>query len=161
MGKVLDMIRVMKELLKDKEVSVSLISQFREDCKGLIENSRKEIIQEVETKIEGRMNAVNEKNTEQDDWLTSPEKRADNSEQETRSVNLIIRGLTNTNNQTEEELVTNIASSLSRKLEVKHLPTDIRYAIQLGKDVKEHNRQVKVVFHEWRAKEFIFRKRGL
>ena len=93
--------------------------------------------------------------------FTALEKWADNTEQETRNTNLIIRGLTNSQGQTEEELINYIATTLSRKLKMKLHPNDVRFVVKLGKDPKANNRPVKVVFHERRAREFIFKKRSL
>ena len=151
----------MKEALKDRDVSECLISQFREDCNSKIAESKREIIEHIEEKMEEKLTVIDEKNTEQDDRLTALEKWVDNSEQDTRGVNMIVRGLNTTHGQTEEDLVNLVASTLSRKLEVKLHPNDIRYVIILGKEEKDVNRPVKVIFHERRARDFIFRKRSL
>ena len=93
--------------------------------------------------------------------MNAMEKWADSAEQESRNTNLIIRGLTNINGLNEQELVTNIATTLSRKLEMKLTPEDIKYAIKIGKNVNDNHKPVKVVFHDRRTRDFIFRKRGL
>ena len=45
-----DMITVIKEALKDKDVSACQINQVREDCKSMIEVSKLEIIEEIDDK---------------------------------------------------------------------------------------------------------------
>ena len=132
--KLTDMITVMKEVLKDKEVLESLTCQFREDCKDMINASKKEIMEEVEEVIEERTKAFEIKNSVQDDRIAALEKWADNTEQETRNANLVIRGLSNTTDKSDEELKSYIATTLSRKLEIKLDSNDIRYVIKLGKD---------------------------
>jgi len=157
-SKIAEMIQVMKEVLRDKDVSDSLVSQFREECKSLIEETRKEIIEIVDEKIE----VVEMAASTQNDRIKALEKWADNADQEARSMNLIIRGLTTTNSQTEEELITHVATTLSRKLDAKILPNDIRFVIRLGKDKNDNNtRPIKVAFHERRAREYIYKKRGM
>ena len=158
--KLSDMITVMKEAIKDKDVSACLISQFREDCKSMIEVSKLEIIEEIDEKIEGKMKIIEERDSAQDERITALEKRAETSEQEMRNNNLIVRGMVTTEGQTEEELIKYIATTLSRKLEMKIIPNDIRYAVKLGR-VTNTNSLVKVVFHERRARDYIFRKRSL
>ena len=76
-------------------------------------------------------------------------------------MNIITRGLHTTNTQTEQELINYNAETLSRKLEIKLAPHDVRYAIKLGKDKNDDDRPVKVVLYECKAREFIYRKRGL
>ena len=157
-SKLAEMIMVMKEVMKDKEVQESFTAQFRDDCKRMIEESKNEIKKEVEEIIEEKMKPVEVKNTAMEERMNAMEKWADSAEQESRSTNLIIRGLTNINGLNEQELVTNIATTLSRKLEMKLTPEDIKYAIKIGKNVNDNHKPVKVVFHDWRAGDFIFRK---
>ena len=51
--KIADIIQVMKEVLKDKDVNDSLVYQFREECESLISESKKEILEIVSEKIKG------------------------------------------------------------------------------------------------------------
>ena len=155
-SQIMDMVTALKLALKDKEVSDSLISQFRGDCKEMIEQTRIEIIEEVKT----IMKVEDEKTAIQDDRLTSLEKWADNTEQEARNQNMVIRGLNTMNVQDERQLASYVATTLSRKLDMKLTTDDIRFVIALGKE-KNVNRPVKVAFHDRRARDFIFKKRNL
>ena len=127
----------------------------------MIDESQKEIVEHLEEKIEVKMKIVKEKRSAQDDRISVLEKWADMSDQEMRSTNIIIRGLTSTNIQTKEELTNLVASTLSKKLVIKLLPTDIRFIMRLGKERNDKNKPLKVALHEPKSRDFLIRKRNL
>ena len=134
--KIADMILIMKEALKDDGVSEILTSKFREECKSMIAESKREIVEQmeeiIEDKIDEKMKKMEEISSTQEERLKTLEKWADTSEQDSRSTNIVIRGLTTSHTQNEEELINFVASTLSRKLEIKLLSTDIRFVMRLG-----------------------------
>ena len=135
------MIMALKEALKDRDVSKSLVNQFRGECKEIVDESRREIKEKVKILIK----EVDNKAKIQDDRISTLEKWADSTEQENRNNNMVIRGLNTLNIQNEKELASYVATTISRKLDIKLLPEDIRFAIALGKE-KNSNRPVKVYF---------------
>ena len=76
--KITDMILIMKEALKDNGVSEILTSKFREECKFMIAESRREIVEQIEEiieeKIDEKMKIVGEKSSTQLERVKTLEK---------------------------------------------------------------------------------------
>ena len=89
-SKISEMIKVMKEVLKDKEVTEILTAQFREDCKIMIADTKIEIMEEVVEIIDEKMKTVDVQNTAMDERMKVMEKWVDNSDQDARNTHLIV-----------------------------------------------------------------------
>ena len=92
------------------------VGQFRDECKALISESKKDIEKIVEDKIQ----TINQTRSVHKDCITALEKSADNSKQEHPIV-------------IEIPVSENVRKVITRRLDIKNTE-EIKFAMQFGKE---------------------------
>ena len=136
--------------LENTQITKKLTQTFAAECKAINDETTK--------RIEQTVNLVDVKTQINDARITAIEIELDAVEQDRRSHNLIIKGLTKTDNAK-----VSISSELKRRLDIKIKPEDIKYAIPIDQPQAEkptdNKTSYKINFYEQKMRDLVYGNR--
>ena len=133
--------------LDNKHIAKKLTETFAAECKIINDQFTKQL----ETKI----NLIDVKTELNDERIAAIEIQNDETEQERRSRNLIIKGFPKSDNPK-----TVICSEIKRRLDIEIKTEDIKYAIPID-NTTDHSTSYKINFYEQKTRDKVYSNRML
>ena len=133
--------------LENKQISKKLTESFAAECKTINEETTK--------KINMKIDLVDVKTQINDARITTIELQTDETEQDRRSHNLIIKGLPKSDNPK-----VTITSEIKRRLDISIKPEDLKFAIPIdGTPAENQTTSYKINFYEQKLRDQVYSNR--